>query len=145
MVAGLQALPEQLTRTLALEEHASALAQRYCGSANALFISRNIGYPLALEGAQKLKELSYIHAEAYPAQELKHGPLALVSPTTPTFIAMPNDALIDKALASIAEVRARSGPVIAIGPDPSGRITAACDTILVTSNAIVCLSCGTRA
>ena len=69
----------------------------------------------SLEGAQKLKEISYIHAEAYPASELKHGPLALVTEETPTVVVLPADGLLDKAVGSIEEIRARGGPVIAVG------------------------------
>ena len=69
---------------------------------------------MALEGAQKLKEVSYIHAEAYPASELKHGPLALVSPETPTVLVLPRDELYEKSLSSLEEIRARRGPVIAV-------------------------------
>ena len=69
---------------------------------------------MALEGAQKLKEVSYIHAEAYPAAELKHGPLALVGPDVPTVVVLPDDHLLDKNLASVEEIRARRGPVIAV-------------------------------
>ena len=72
------------------------------------------GQTLALEGAQKLKEISYIHAEAYPASELKHGPLALVSPETPTVMVVPHDDLLEKSLSSLEEIRARRGPIIAI-------------------------------
>ena len=69
---------------------------------------------MALEGAQKLKEVSYVHAEAYPAAELKHGPLALVGPEVPTVVVLPDDALLDKNLATVEEIRARRGPVIAV-------------------------------
>ena len=69
---------------------------------------------MALEGAQKLKEISYIHAEAYPASELKHGPLALICPETPTFVVLPRDDLYEKTLSSLEEIRARRGPVIAV-------------------------------
>jgi glucosamine--fructose-6-phosphate aminotransferase (isomerizing) len=73
------------------------------------------GYPIALEGAQKLKEVSYIHAEAYPASELKHGPLALVSPDLPTVAVIPDDDLLDKNVSTIEEIRSRQGPLIALG------------------------------
>ena len=78
------------------------------------FIGRNAGYPIALEGAQKLKEISYVHAEAYPASELKHGPLALVSPEFPVVAILPDDHLLPKNLSTVQEVRARRGPVIGI-------------------------------
>ena len=90
------------------------IAVKYMQRSSAFFIGRTHAYPVALEGAQKLKEISYIHAEAYPASELKHGPLALISPETPTFVVLPQDDLYEKSLSSIEEIRARRGPVIAI-------------------------------
>src|SRR5208282_2045809 len=86
---------------------------------HALFLGRGIHYPIALEGAQKLKEISYIHAEAYPAAELKHGPLALVSSELPTVVIAPDDDLWGKHLATIAEIRARNGPIIAVTDSPA--------------------------
>ncbi|HEX6425633.1 MAG TPA: SIS domain-containing protein, partial [Acidimicrobiales bacterium] len=83
-------------------------------AASAFFVGRVRGYPVALEGAQKLKEVSYIHAEAYPAAELKHGPLALVGPEVPVVVVLPDDHLLDKNLASVEEIRARRGPVVAV-------------------------------
>jgi glucosamine--fructose-6-phosphate aminotransferase (isomerizing) len=132
IIEGLSALPEQLRTVLALEADACELARRYAESSSALFIGRVAGYPVALEGAQKLKEVSYIHAEAYPASELKHGPLALVTPTMPTIALLPEDDLVDKNLSSVAEVKARGGPVIAVGHD---RPSQACpDRLVVPKN-----------
>ncbi|MEM7405215.1 MAG: glutamine--fructose-6-phosphate transaminase (isomerizing) [Pseudomonadota bacterium] len=118
LVEALDALPETLEKALSLETHVQTLASRLAVSANAFYIGRGLGYPIALEGAQKLKEISYVHAEAYPASELKHGPLALITPETPTVVALPGDGLTDKALASIEEVKARHGPVLAVGAMP---------------------------
>jgi len=81
---------------------------------HAYFIGRSAGYCVAMEGALKLKEVSYLHAEAYPASELKHGPLALIAPETPTIVVVPRDDLFSKNVSTIEEVRARRGPVIAI-------------------------------
>ena len=80
-----------------------------------MYVGRVAGYPVALEGAQKLKEISYIHAEAYPAAELKHGPLALVGPDVPTVAVVPDDELFEKNLSTIAEINSRQGPVLAVG------------------------------
>jgi glucosamine--fructose-6-phosphate aminotransferase (isomerizing) len=96
------------------EEHVAALARRYAQASSMFFIGRVHGYPLACEGAQKLKEVSYVHAEAYPASELKHGPLALVSPSTPTVVLLPDDDLLDKNVSSVQQIRARGGPVLAV-------------------------------
>ena len=86
---------------------------------SAFFVGRVRGFPVAAEAAQKLKEVSYIHAEAYPASELKHGPLALICPELPTFVVIPDDELFDKNVATIHEIQSRGGPVIAIGHSPS--------------------------
>ena len=106
------------------------IAHRYAQSRSAFYIGRGPGFPIALEGAQKLKEISYIHAEAYPASELKHGPLALVGPDIPTVVALPHDALFDKSIASLEEVRARGGPVIALTHPGDGRIAERADEII---------------
>src|SRR3712207_1961171 len=100
----------------AIAEVAEAIAEH----ASAFYIGRVRGYPVALEGAQKLKEVSYVHAEAYPAGELKHGPLALVSPEVPTVVVAPDDHLLDKNRSSMQQVRARGGQVIAVGHAPFG-------------------------
>lgn len=96
------------------------------------FLGRNTGYPIALEGALKLKEISYIHAEAYAASELKHGPIALVSETMPTVVVLLDDDLFEKNLSSIQQVRARKGPVIAVTQRPIDEGLAD-DVILVPS------------
>ena len=106
------------------------LAKALAGVNNAFFIGRGLAHPIALEGAQKLKEISYIHAEAYPSSELKHGPLALVSPETPTIVAVPADDLKDKAVASIQEIKARRGPVFAFVSGPPGEIAELADHVL---------------
>jgi glucosamine--fructose-6-phosphate aminotransferase (isomerizing) len=86
---------------------------------SAFFVGRVRGFPVAAEAAQKLKEVSYIHAEAYPASELKHGPLALICPELPTFVIIPDDELFEKNVATIREIQSRGGPVIAIGHAPA--------------------------
>ncbi|MFF3003731.1 glutamine--fructose-6-phosphate transaminase (isomerizing) [Kitasatospora sp. NPDC057940] len=114
IVAALKALPDQIREVLAQTEAIAELAAEYAGSAGMMFIGRVRGYPVAREGAQKLKEISYVHAEAYPASELKHGPLALISPELPTVALVPDDELLDKNLTTLGEIKARSGRVIAI-------------------------------
>ncbi|MER8105518.1 glutamine--fructose-6-phosphate transaminase (isomerizing) [Kitasatospora sp. NPDC094016] len=114
IVAALKALPDQIREVLAQTEAIAELAAEYAGSAGMMFIGRVRGYPVAREGAQKLKEISYVHAEAYPASELKHGPLALISPELPTIALVPDDELLDKNLTTLGEIKARSGRVIAI-------------------------------
>jgi glucosamine--fructose-6-phosphate aminotransferase (isomerizing) len=102
-------LPVALQAVLALEPQLIAWAQDFTRMENALFLGRGLHYPIALEGALKLKEISYIHAEAYPAGELKHGPLALVTSAMPVVAVAPNDALLEKLKSNLQEVRARGG------------------------------------
>ncbi|WP_119156725.1 glutamine--fructose-6-phosphate transaminase (isomerizing) [Caldimonas tepidiphila] len=102
-------LPVALQAVLALEPQVIAWADEFSRKENALFLGRGLHYPIALEGALKLKEISYIHAEAYPAGELKHGPLALVTAEMPVVTVAPNDALLEKLKSNLQEVRARGG------------------------------------
>jgi glucosamine--fructose-6-phosphate aminotransferase (isomerizing) len=108
-VEELQALPRQVEVVLKLSEAIEEMAQAFADKHNALFLGRGTFYPVALEGALKLKEISYIHAEAYPAGELKHGPLALVDERMPVVCALPDDPLLEKVLSNLQEVRARGG------------------------------------
>jgi glucosamine--fructose-6-phosphate aminotransferase (isomerizing) len=105
----LRHLPTALGAALALEPQIIAWAQRFAKKEHALYLGRGLHYPIALEGALKLKEISYIHAEAYPAGELKHGPLALVTAEMPVVTVAPNDALLEKLKSNMQEVRARGG------------------------------------
>jgi glucosamine--fructose-6-phosphate aminotransferase (isomerizing) len=114
IVAGLRALPGQIAEVLAGEEAIAAIAARYASSQHMFFVGRVRGWPVAREGAQKLKEISYVHAEAYQASELKHGPLALIDPSMPTVAVVPGDELLAKHIGTIEEVKARGGPVIAV-------------------------------
>ncbi len=114
-------LPVALQSVLALEPQLIAWAQDFASKENALFLGRGLHYPIALEGALKLKEISYIHAEAYPAGELKHGPLALVTSAMPVVTVAPNDALLEKLKSNLQEVRARGG-VLYVLADTDTRI-----------------------
>jgi glucosamine--fructose-6-phosphate aminotransferase (isomerizing) len=105
----LRHLPVAVQAVLALEPQIIAWSEEFAGKENALFLGRGMHYPVALEGALKLKEISYIHAEAYPAGELKHGPLALVTSQMPVVAIAPNDALLEKLESNLHEVRARGG------------------------------------
>ena len=108
-VEELQALPRQVEVVLKLSDAIEEMAQSFADKQNALFLGRGTFYPIAMEGALKLKEISYIHAEAYPAGELKHGPLALVDDRMPVVCALPDDPLLEKVLSNLQEVRARGG------------------------------------
>jgi glucosamine--fructose-6-phosphate aminotransferase (isomerizing) len=114
IVAGLRALPEQMEAILAEEEKIAEIARRFAGAEHMFFIGRVRGWPVAREGAQKLKEISYVHAEAYQAAELKHGPLALINASMPSVVVVPDDELLAKNISTIEQIKARGGPVIAI-------------------------------
>jgi glucosamine--fructose-6-phosphate aminotransferase (isomerizing) len=125
-IKNLRHLPAALTAVLALEPQLIAWAGDFAKKENALFLGRGLHYPIALEGALKLKEISYIHAEAYPAGELKHGPLALVTSAMPVVTVAPNDALLEKLKSNLHEVRARGG-VLYVLADADTRIDSAQD------------------
>jgi len=119
----LRHLPKALAAALALEPQLISWAGRFAKKEHALFLGRGLHYPIALEGALKLKEISYIHAEAYPAGELKHGPLALVTAAMPVVTVAPNDALLEKLKSNMQEVRARGGELYVLA-DADTRIAA---------------------
>jgi glutamine---fructose-6-phosphate transaminase (isomerizing) len=112
--AGLSALPEQIAKALKDAEHVHDVAVGLHGARDFFFIGRHAGYPVALEGALKLKELSYLHAEGYPAGELKHGPIALIEPGNVVVAVVTDDALRDKVLSNVAEVKARGASVVVL-------------------------------
>jgi glutamine---fructose-6-phosphate transaminase (isomerizing) len=114
VVDGLRALPGQIEDALALEDAIAAIAGQFAGAEHMFFIGRVRAWPVAREGAQKLKEISYVHAEAYQASELKHGPLALIDATMPSVVLVPDDELMPKNVSTIEQIRARGGPVIAV-------------------------------
>ena len=120
-LAGLRHLPAAIQSVLALEPSIIAWAEQFARKQDALFLGRGLHYPIALEGALKLKEISYIHGEAYPAGELKHGPLALVDATMPVVAIAPNDALLEKLKSNLQEVRARGGELYVVA-DADSRI-----------------------
>jgi glucosamine--fructose-6-phosphate aminotransferase (isomerizing) len=114
VLAELQKLPEKVERAIRLDEAVAAIAERIRDARDVLFIGRHTGYPAALEGALKLKEISYIHAEAYPAGELKHGPIALIEPGVPVVAVATRCHVYPKMVSNIQEVKARGATVIAI-------------------------------
>ncbi len=132
MIAALEALPSLVDTALGESDAIAVLAAKYSGIRNAFYIGRTDAFPVALEGAQKLKEISYIHAEAYPASELKHGPLALVDPETPTMVVLPDNNLLPKSLSSLQEIRARKGPVIAVTNADHPEIHALADDVITS-------------
>ena len=114
IVTGLRALPGQLEEVLAGEEQVAEIARRFAAAEHMFFIGRVRGWPVAREGAQKLKEISYVHAEAYQAAELKHGPLALINASMPSVVVVPDDDLLSKNISTIEQIKARGGPVITV-------------------------------
>ncbi len=115
----LRHLPGSVQHALNLEPQIAAWAERFAPKSDALFLGRGLHYPIALEGALKLKEISYIHAEAYPAGELKHGPLALVDADMPVVVIAPNDTLLEKVKSNMQEVRARGGELFVFADQDS--------------------------
>jgi len=120
LVEQLRALPELIERTLALESEVRALAECYADARNALYLGRGVNFPVALEGALKLKEISYIHAEGYPAAEMKHGPIALIDENMPVVCVAPTDHVYHKVVSNMQEVRARGGRIVAITSEGNG-------------------------
>ena len=117
LLAGLALLPDQIQSIVDREAELAPIAARLAASEHAYFLGRTVSHAIAMEGALKLKEISYLHAEAYAASELKHGPLALITPQTPVLIVAPDDDLMAKNRSTIAEVRTRQGPVLAVTQD----------------------------
>ena len=126
----MQELPGQVERALGLDDQVKGLAERYGGAQNVLFIGRHTGYPAALEGALKLKEISYIHAEGYPAGELKHGPIALIEQGTPVVAIATECHVYPKVLSNIQEVKARGAEVIAVATEGDEAIGRLADHVL---------------
>src|SRR5204862_4697480 len=117
LITRLIELPGLVEKTLELDAVIARLAERFADKRHALFLGRGALYPIAMEGALKLKEISYIHAEAYPAGELKHGPLALVDANMPVIAVAPRGALLEKLKSNLQEVRARGGELYVFADD----------------------------
>ncbi|MFO0968762.1 MAG: glutamine--fructose-6-phosphate transaminase (isomerizing) [Gemmataceae bacterium] len=117
MIKELRALPNLVRKTLSCHNKVRRIAEKYHGVRNMLYLGRQYLYPVALEGALKLKEISYIHAEGYPAAEMKHGPIALVDEHTPSVFLLPGGGVFDKVMSNLEEIKARGGPVIAVAPE----------------------------
>jgi glucosamine--fructose-6-phosphate aminotransferase (isomerizing) len=120
MLAALRQLPAALAGALRTEPQMAGWAAKFAQCEHALFLGRGLHFPIALEGALKLKEISYIHAEAYAAGELKHGPLALVDRAMPVIAIAPRDALLDKLKSNLQEVRARGGELYVLADQDAG-------------------------
>jgi glucosamine--fructose-6-phosphate aminotransferase (isomerizing) len=130
MIRELRSIPDAVRRALSCHDAVRHIAGRYCHVANFLYLGRQYHYPVALEGALKLKEISYIHAEGYPAAEMKHGPIALVDPQTPSVFLLPRGAIFDKVMSNLEEVKARGGPVIAVACEGDEEVAARADEVV---------------
>jgi glucosamine--fructose-6-phosphate aminotransferase (isomerizing) len=130
LVTALRALPQQLTELQSLESQVEALALQRYQARDALYVGRGALYPIALEGALKLKEISYIHAEGYPAGELKHGPIALLDAAMPVIALMPNDQHRERTLSNLQEAAARDAPIIALVEQGDHALDGVADTVL---------------
>jgi len=126
-VCRLAQLPSLVQRTLELEPEVKRLAERYAREHNFLYLGRGVNFPVALEGALKLKEISYIHAEGYPAAEMKHGPIALIDENMPAVFVAPKDDVYTKVLSNMQEVRARGGRIIAVTTQGNGSLSGLVD------------------
>ena len=117
LLHAMEALPKQVEKILAQDAAIKKLARKYAKADDFFFLGRGYTFPIALEGALKLKEISYIHAEGYSAAEMKHGPIALIDEKTPTVFLVPKDAMYEKTMANLAMIRARKGPIIALATE----------------------------
>lgn len=129
-IRALEELPGIIEKVLAQSNHIEAISEKYHGCSNWLFLGRKYNYPIALEGALKLKEVSYIHAEGYAAGEMKHGPIALINPQMPTVAIIPRDEMHEKMLSNIHEIKSRKGPVIAIATEGDEKAREVADDII---------------
>ena len=130
LLHALQAAPAQLEAILKQTDSLKKLAAKYASADDFFFLGRGYTFPIALEGALKLKEISYIHAEGYSAAEMKHGPIALIDPKTPTVFLVPQDSMYEKTMANLAMIRARKGPIIAVATEGDKQIGKVADDVI---------------
>ena len=135
IISELEKLPDKVAKALELDSQVAAIAKKYAAARNFLFMGRQANYPIALEGALKLKEISYIAASGYPSAELKHGVIALVNEETPSLFIAPRDAVFEKNLSNIEEVKARKGPVIAVGSEGDKSLAKVADDVILIPDA----------
>ncbi len=134
IVDELKLMPNILRETLSCDRQVEAVARKYHRATNMLYLGRQYLYPMALEGALKLKEISYIHAEGYPAAEMKHGPIALVDEETPSVFLAPHGAVYDKVMSNLEEIKARGGPIIAIACEDDEHVESKADDVIHVPN-----------
>ena len=134
-IAALERLPDLVAEALEADPLIRSVAEKYRSASTFLYLGRQYNFPVALEGALKLKEISYIHAEGYPAAEMKHGPIALVDPLTPSVFLIPQGAVYDKVILNLEEIKARKGPVIAIASPGDDRVRELADDVIEVPDA----------
>jgi len=139
IIEALEKIPGQLEQVLKQNNAIAKLAQKYTKAQNFFFLGRQYNYPVALEGALKLKEISYIHAEGYPAAEMKHGPIALIDEDTPTVVIVPSDSMYEKTLSNLQEIKARGGPIIAVATEGNAALAKQVDDIIYLPATMECL------
>ena len=139
IIDGLCAIPEQMEKVLLLSEQIKQIALKFCGHENWLFLGRGYHYPVALEGALKLKEISYIHAEGMPAAEMKHGPIALITSDMPVVFVATRGLQYEKVISNIEEVRARGGKVIAVATEGDNQMKRYSDHVIYVPHVMECL------
>jgi glucosamine--fructose-6-phosphate aminotransferase (isomerizing) len=130
ILKALEQIPPQMEQVLALDDQIKKIALKYAQAEDFFFLGRQYSYPVALEGALKLKEISYIHAEGHPAAEMKHGPIALIDEKTPTVFLAPSDSLYEKTFSNLEEIKARQGPIIALATEGNERIASRVDDVI---------------
>jgi glucosamine--fructose-6-phosphate aminotransferase (isomerizing) len=135
----LDAIPAKLKKILASSARIRAVAKKYQKFTDFLFLGRQYNFPIALEGALKLKEISYIHADSYPSAEMKHGPIALISPQFPSVFVVPRDAMYEKNMSNIEEIKARRGPIIAVATHGDTHVGKKADDVLFVPPTLDCL------
>ncbi|MDD5140110.1 MAG: glutamine--fructose-6-phosphate transaminase (isomerizing) [Verrucomicrobiales bacterium] len=136
ILRALEAVPKQIEKLLAQNDSLKKIAKKYSKADDFFFLGRGYTFPIALEGALKLKEISYIHAEGYSAAEMKHGPIALIDKQTPTVFLVPQDSMYDKTMANLAMIRARKGPIIALATEGDKQIGKVADGVIYLPKAL---------
>ncbi len=140
LMRALEAIPDQIQRVLDQNDRIREIALKYKNARDFLFLGRQASFPVALEGALKLKEISYIHAEGYPAAEMKHGPIALIDANTPSVFIAPVDQVYEKTKSNIEEVRARKGPIIAVTTEGNTALEKKADDVIYVPETLDCLT-----
>jgi glucosamine--fructose-6-phosphate aminotransferase (isomerizing) len=139
ILKALEDAPAQIERILAQAPEIERIAKKYAHADDFFFLGRQYNFPVALEGALKLKEISYVHAEGYPAAEMKHGPIAMIDEKTPTVFLIPHDALYEKTVSNLQEIKARKGPIIAIASEGDDQIAKHVEDVIYLPRTLDCV------